>query len=335
MNEIVHGGRLDEAVKQFGGPRDAWVDLSTGINPHTYPVPEISAAAWADLPDEAATDRAADAARAAYGADALAGVSLAAGSQMHIQVLPYLFKPQPIAIVGFTYQEHGVCWRRAGHEVYVTDGLGSAEATARIVIVVNPNNPDGRVFDRSDLVSLARRLGAKGGMLIVDESFADVSPHSSVAEEAGRDGLFVMRSLGKFFGLAGVRLGVGLGSQALISRLNERLGPWPVSGAALEIATDCLSNTAWHRKMLKKLNNEREKLEEVLIANGHEIVGGTALFVLSRHGGATELWQHLAQAKILTRSFPGKPDWLRFGLPAGRAALNKLNRTLADFYKMD
>ncbi len=92
---------------------------------------------------------------------------------------------------------------------------------------------------------------------------------------------------------------------------------------------------AWHRKMLKKLNNEREKLEEVLIANGHEIVGGTALFVLSRHGGATELWQHLAQAKILTRSFPGKPDWLRFGLPAGRAALNKLNRTLADFYKMD
>ncbi len=152
--------------------------------------PEISAAAWADLPDDAATGRAADAARAAYGADALVGVSLAAGSQMHIQVLPYLFKPQPIAIVGFTYQEHGVCWRRAGHEVYVTDGLGSAEATARIVIVVNPNNPDGRVFDRSDLVSLARRLGAKGGMLIVDESFADVSPHSSVARR-GRAGRLV------------------------------------------------------------------------------------------------------------------------------------------------
>lgn len=335
MNEIVHGGRLDEAAEQFGGARDAWIDLSTGINPHSYPVPEISPAAWANLPDIEAERAAANAARTAYGADELTGVSLAPGSQMHIQLLPYLFKPQPIAIVGFTYQEHGVCWRRAGHEVYVTDGLGSAEATARIVIVVNPNNPDGRVFDRSELIGLARRLGAKGGMLIVDESFADVSPHSSVADEAGRDGLFVMRSLGKFYGLAGVRLGFGLGSPALISRLDDRLGPWPVSGAALEIATDCLSNSAWHRKTLKKLNNEREKLEEVLIANGHEIVGGTALFVLVRHGGAQDLWQHLAKARILTRSFPGKPDWLRFGLPPGRAALNKLNKALASFYNLD
>lgn len=332
MAPIVHGGRLDDAVKRFGGSREKWIDLSTGINPQSYPVPEISKKAWQLLPDEDAWQLAAQAARTAYSAHPEVGISLASGTQMHIQNLPYLFKPQAVAIVGFTYQEHGICWQRAGHDVFVTDGLESAEATARIVIVVNPNNPDGRILDRQELVSLSRRLGAKGGLLVVDESFGDVSPRSSVADKAGRDGLIVMRSLGKFFGLAGVRFGTALGAENLTRRLEERLGPWAVSGPALAVATAALSNTKWQTSALKKVTAERERLEEVLLRNGHEVVGGTGLFVLSRHGNATELWEHLANAKILTRAFPGKPEWLRFGLPPTKGALNRLDKALAAYY---
>ena len=335
MTAVMHGGRLDEAVTRFGGKREKWLDLSTGINPFGYPVPEIAKERWTDLPDQGAVDEAELAAREAYDVSEHAAVSLAPGSQLHIQLLPYLFKPQPVAIVGFTYQEHGVCWRRAGHDVYVTDGLESAEATARIVIVVNPNNPDGRIIPRDDLISLSRRLGAKGGLLVVDESFSDVSPNSSVSDEAGRDGLFVLRSLGKFFGLGGVRFGTGLGTRLIVERLNEMMGPWAVSGPALAVATDALSNKNWRKKMLRKLSAQREKLETVLSENGCEIVGGTGLFVLARHPKASDLWEHLARSHILVRSFPGKAEWLRFGLPKNQSALKRLDKALGTFASPD
>lgn len=331
MTDVMHGGRLDEAVAKYGGARGKWLDLSTGINPHAYDVPDVPAHSWTSLPDKGAETAAREAARKSYGATEHAGISLAPGSQMHIQILPYLYKPQPVAIVGFTYQEHGVCWQRAGHQVYMTDGLDSAEATARIVVVVNPNNPDGRVFQPNELLPLARRLAAKGGVLIVDESFADASPDCSIASEAGRDGLLVMRSIGKFFGLAGVRFGVALTSPQLQIRLDERLGPWAVSGPALAIAEAALSDQKWQKRNLKKLDGACEKLRTVLESNGLEIIGHTSLFVLVRDDRAGDLWEHLAASHILTRSFPGKPDWLRIGLPSSRAGLNKLDKALASF----
>ena len=331
MSDILHGGRLDEAVARFGGPRSKWLDLSTGINPGSYPVKDIPKQAWTSLPDEDAWNNAANAVRLAYEIHPSAGVSLAPGTQSHIQNLPMLFKPQPVAIVGFTYQEHGICWKRGGHDVYVTDGLESAEATARIVVVVNPNNPDGRVLDRKELAGLARRLGAKGGLLVVDESFSDVSPNASVADQAGRDGLLVLKSLGKFYGLPGVRFGAAVGAENLIRRMEEMLGPWAVSGPALHLAATALGDRKWYRRTRKKLNEGREQLEEILISNGHEVVGGTGLFVLSRNEFAEDIWEHLAQLKILTRSFTGKPEWLRFGIPANKVAFKRLDKALSTF----
>ena len=332
MSDVQHGGRLDAAVAQFGGKAEKWLDLSTGINPASYPVGEIDKRHWQRLPDQKAWNDAADAARVAYGATDQAGVSLAAGSQAHIQLLPTLFKPQDVAIVGFTYQEHAIHWRKAGHQVFVTDGLESAEATARIIIVVNPNNPDGRITDRKALTELARRLAAKGGLLVVDEAFGETAPRSSVADQAGRDGLVVLRSLGKFYGLAGVRFGVALTYENLARRLEEGLGPWAVSGPALVVGAQALADEKWQKRMTKKLVVGREQLEEVLLNNGHEVVGGTGLFVLTRHGQAERLWTHLAKAHILTRTFSGKPEWIRFGIPGSKPAFNKLDKALAAFY---
>ena len=331
MSEILHGGRLDEVVERFGGPRSKWIDLSTGNNPHAYPIREFPKSVWTTLPDRDARDEAESSVRAAYELHPSAAVSLASGTQSHIQILPLLFKPQPVAIVGFSFQEHGNCWKRGGHDVFVTDGLESAESTARIVVAVNPNNPNGRILDRKELIGLARRLGAKGGLLVVDESFADVAPNASVADQTGRDGLLVLRSLGKFYGLPGARFGAALGADILIRRMEEMLGPWAVSGPALHLATAALNDNKWHRKTRIKLNEGREKLEEILTSNGLEVVGGTGLFVLSRHPSAGEVWEHLAESKILARSFIGKPEWLRFGLPGSKSAFNRLNKALAKF----
>lgn len=332
MGEISHGGQIDKAVARFGGDGAEWLDLSTGINPNGYPLPDLDPDIWSRLPDKAGWDAAAAAAREAYGAGAVAAISLAPGSQAHIQLLPWLFKPQAVAIVGFTYQEHGLCWRRAGHEVYVTDGLESAETTARIVIVVNPNNPDGRIWDPEALAGLARRLASRGGILVVDEAFGEVTPNASVAGETGREGLVVIRSLGKFYGLAGVRFGVVLTNELIARRLEERLGPWAVSGPALAVAVQALSDGKWRKQTRKKLVAMREDLEVILLKSGHEIAGGTDLFVLSRQGKAHELWEFLGSRKILTRVFPGKEDWMRFGMPGDKRALKRLHNALISFY---
>ena len=330
MSALVHGGRIDDAMAVYGGDRGRWIDLSTGINPWPYPIPTLGADVWGRLPEQQRYDACCAAARERYCAPADAAMSLAPGSQMHIQLLPTLYRPQDVAIVGFTYQEHAYCWERAGHSVFVTDGLASAEATARIIIVVNPNNPDGRIHSREELLAVAKRLAVKGGLLVVDEAFADPVPGVTLAPYAGRKGLFILRSFGKFYGLAGVRLGIAMGEEAIIRELNERLGPWAVSGPALAIAESAFADTRWTNRTIKKLDRERVTLEDALSEAGLTIVGGTPLFTLASHDDAAEIADLLARDHILVRSFPGRPHWLRFGLPATKGRRERLLESLAN-----
>ncbi|MEL6734897.1 MAG: threonine-phosphate decarboxylase CobD [Pseudomonadota bacterium] len=331
MTQLAHGGRIDQAMARFGGNRARWADLSTGINPSSYPIPDIAAHAWHDLPDEAAYETARQAVRLSCDAGPDTPVSLAPGSQMHIEQLPRLFKPQAVAVAGFSYQEHSHCWAKAGHEVYVTDGLESAEASARIVIVVNPNNPDGVAHDRETLLALSKRLAVKGGMLVVDEAFGDVVPEISLGPEAGRLGLVVMRSLGKFYGLGGVRFGAVLGPASIIEPLDDALGPWAVSGPALAVADVALRDRTWQQRNRKKLQQRRQELETLLQQHGCTLVGGTDLFVLVRHPVAERLAVSLAEHHILVRTFPAMPEWLRFGIPSGKAVLKRLDAALEGF----
>ncbi|EFL90674.1 threonine-phosphate decarboxylase CobD [Ahrensia sp. R2A130] len=328
MKALEHGGRLDAAIAKHGGTAKQWLDLSTGINPRGYLVGEVHPDAWARLPDTARWTAAVEAQRHSCEAPQQAGISLAPGTQMHIQQLPTLFKPQPVAIVGFTYQEHAHCWKRAGHNVLITDGLESAKATARIIIVVNPNNPDGRQYDPDELAALGRSLGSKGGLLVVDESFGDVAPDLSVAPQTGFDGLVVLRSLGKFYGLAGVRFGAAIGAPALTDKLDETLGPWSVSGPALDLAARALSDRTWRTRMRRKLKADRDDLEATLKERSFRLLGGTNLFVLVETSQSKALAEHLAGHRILVRQFSAKPDWVRFGLPGSLPALKRLAKAL-------
>ncbi len=330
---VIHGGRLDEAVAKFGGAHKKWLDLSTGINPVAYPMPDIEESAWTQLPLSSDIEHLLSVAKLAYGAPEGAKCAVGAGSQAFIQAVPTLFKPQSVAIVGFTYQEHGLCWQQAGHEVLVADGFESAEASARIIVLVNPNNPDGRTYDPLMLAELAKRLGAKGGLLVVDEAFCDVAPELSAMEYAGQPGLLILRSFGKFFGLAGLRLGFAFGPDLLIERLAQCLGPWPVSGPAITVGIKALMDKSWIKRIKKRLAANRSAFEGILTNAKLSIVGGTDLFVLVQIENASELYEHLASKHILTRPFPGREDWLRMGVPGKKPVLNRVAKALAEFSK--
>jgi cobalamin biosynthetic protein CobC len=221
------------------------------------------------------------------------------------------------AILTPTYNEHARAARLAGHSVIETRE-SAALGDADLAIVTNPNSPDGRLIDREALLAVAAKLRARGGILIVDEAFMDVGPPGfSLAGDVARGNLVVLRSFGKFFGLAGIRLGFALLDQPSAVRLAAMLGPWAVSGPALAIGAAALADTAWIEQTRHRLLQASGRLDAILIGAGLGIPGGTTLFRLVRTPAAAALFHHLGRAGILVRNFPDNATWLRFGLPAG------------------
>jgi cobalamin biosynthetic protein CobC len=324
-----HGGQLQAAAAAFGTPAEGWLDLSTGINPMPYPVPDLAPALWTRLPDSDLFQAARRAALAYLGAPLTAGIVEAPGSQALIQALPRLVRPTRVAVIGFTYAEHERCWRAAGHRVVELDGIEDVTG-ASVVVLANPNNPDGRLFAAPQLTALAERLAAAGGLLVVDEAFADVMPESSVAAFAGRPGLCILRSFGKFFGLAGLRLGYALAAPGLAAALESHLGPWRVSGPALEIGRRAMADAVWIEATRAKLTAAAARLDRLLTGAGLAIIGGTALYRLADCPDAEALHAALARQGVLVRRFPRRPRWLRFGLPADDVAAQRLKRALAE-----
>jgi cobalamin biosynthetic protein CobC len=324
----IHGGRLDEAMVRFGGARADWIDLSTGINPWPWPVAEVAPQAWTRLPDAAAVEATTKAARRCYGTPADAVIIAGNGSQALIQALPLCLDPTTVAVVGLTYREHERCWTLAGHRVRSVPDLGAVPEGTDVVVLVNPNNPDGRTVAPGVLLDVADRLAGRGGLLVVDEAFADVAPAISVAAETGRPGLCVLRSFGKFFGLAGVRIGFALCDDRIGAALAARLGPWPTSGIALDVAARALADDEWVSATRARLAGAMAALRETIARCGLTVIGSTDLYALVDCADAGRLWRSLCAAHILTRPFPERPRWLRLGLPATAEAAQRLGDAL-------
>jgi cobalamin biosynthetic protein CobC len=323
-----HGGRIRAATEEFGFPDAGWLDLSTGINPFAYPVPELRPEIWAQLPDSDLFSSARQSALAYFGAPPAAGIVEAPGSQALIQALPRIVLRSRVAVVDFTYTEHARCWRAAGHEVAEVEGIEACEG-ASVVVLANPNNPDGRLVEQANLEALRQRLAAIGGLLVVDEAFADVAPDYSLAVHAGRPAMCLLRSFGKFFGLAGLRLGYALAEPPLATALESLLGPWRVSGPALEIARRAMSDRAWIDAARLKLADAVSRLDSLLAKAELKVIGGTDLFRLVEHAQAERLFIALCKAGILVRRFALRPKWLRLGLPREEAAWDRLEDGLA------
>jgi cobalamin biosynthetic protein CobC len=236
-SNIEHGGALDKAIARFGGMPGDWLDLSTGINPEHYPLPDIPAEVWNRLPDDRLLLGTCKLARDYYGLPEGAPIVAAPGTQALIQIIPSLTKPATVAILTPTYQEHAVSFAASGWQVVECAGIADIPDNATVAVIVNPNNPDGRVIAADELLALARTLGARGGFLVVDEAFADPHPEISAAALACHEPLIVLKSFGKFFGLAGVRLGFAIAQAGIVETIARRLGPWAVPGPALVIAS--------------------------------------------------------------------------------------------------
>jgi cobalamin biosynthetic protein CobC len=281
----------------------------------------------ARLPSSGALTGLLDAARAAYGVPPDAGLCAAPGTQAILQALPAIVGRSDVAVISPTYGEHAHIWRQAGYSVSEIARLDQV-GDARVVVIVNPNNPDGRLVKPGRLDDLRADLAVKGGLLIVDEAFADVAPDISLANRTAQNGLLVLRSFGKFFGLAGIRLGFAAGDPDLVDVLAARLGPWAVSGPAIEIGTRALGDAEWIEATREKLAATRERLDRSLLSHDFQLVGGTDLYRLVQCDDSHERFKELAMAGVLVREFPHRPGWLRFGLPGSDADFERLGRAL-------
>lgn len=303
-----HGGNLDAARAVYGD--GDWIDLSTGINRRPYPLPALPAEVWTALPTAEARTRLIAAAAAAYGVAAAALLPVA-GAQAAIQLYPRLRKPGHARILTPTYNEHAASLRSQGWQVSEVSTLAGL-AGADLAVVVNPNNPDGQAHDPAVL----RALAGDTGLLVVDESFADPCPELSLAPEACET-LLVLRSFGKFYGLAGVRLGFLLGGAADLNALAEMAGPWAVSGPALEIGAAALADRHWAAQTTRRLGDDAARLDALAARAGWSLVGGTALFRTYATQDAEQAQETLARHHIWSRCFAHDAGWIRLGLPDG------------------
>lgn len=309
---LEHGGKLRAAARRWNIPLADWLDLSTGIAPRPYPVPAVPAEVWQRLPED--DDGLEAAACDYYGARHLLPMS---GSQAAIQMLPRLFAPGRVAIPAPIYNEHPGAWQVAGH---TRVGWGDPSDYA---VVCNPTNPTGQRYSRTELMERARRVR----LLVVDEAFLDAEPEASLIG-GGADNVVVLRSLGKFFGLAGVRVGFVFAAPELLRRMQEAMGPWAVSGPSREAARLALADTAWQAAARPQLQAAGERLRHLLAPLGE--VKATALFATLSSPHSNELFDYLARRAILTRRFDQQP-LLRCGLPANEAGWQRLATALNEW----
>jgi len=317
--KLHHGGQCRAAAARYNIPLEDWIDLSTGINPNGWPVKDIPSDSWQRLPED--DDELVEVACQYYGAPTLLPV---AGSQAAIQALPRLREFSHVAsrvcVLSPSYAEHAHAWQRANHTVKAVttdtpEQINDALPDTDILVVINPNNPTGTVFSVEQLLDWHAQLAQRGGWLIVDEAFMDTTPEQSVASYTDRPGLIVLRSLGKFFGLAGTRVGFVCAHETLLAQLDTLLGPWPISTASRWVAIQALRDTTWQAQTRLNLAGDSKRLHALLTKHGLTPDGGCAFFQWVCTPQAETIHEKLAQQGILTRLF-STPQSLRFGLPS-------------------
>ena len=330
IDECGHGGALDLMRARFPQAPQPWIDLSTGINPWPYPLDSPQPEVLQRLPTATATAACRDAMAGAFGAAAECVLPIP-GSELLIRLLPTLLRPRHgtrVAITRPTFADHAEVWRAAGCRVTETPDPLDALASTDLIVLCNPNNPDGRVWSPDRLEAARVTLAERGGWLIVDEAYADVRPDLSMATRGGRASLITLRSFGKFFGLPGLRLGALIAPQDTLETVRQYLGIWSVSGPALAAGAQAYRDCDWQQSTRHLLATARARLDAVLNATGLRVVGGAALFRFVEVDDAGSVWRHLAERGISVRRFDWSQNRLRIGLPPDTDAEARLAQAL-------
>lgn len=329
---IDHGGRLSMARARWSDAPLPWIDLSTGINPRPYPPGDIDPSAWSRLPDPAAIAALEATMAAAFGVEDAGHVVACAGSEAALRLLPMLRRGRArVGIAGPTYGSHADAW--AAHEVIeaMLPALLARLDDLDVLVVVRPNNPDGTLAEETTLADAAARLAARGGWLVLDEAYADAMPGVALAARDWARAAIVLRSFGKTYGLAGVRLGAVVAPPALVAPLRALLGDWPVSGPAIAVATRAYADRDWLRATHARLAADAARLDALIAEAGMMPQGCCPLFRLIEHDRAAALYHHLGARGILARAFADQPRRLRIGLPGAEADWTRLAKALKEF----
>ena len=294
-----HGGKLDEAVLQFGGRKSEWMDLSTGINPRPYPFKKVGQMLWERLPDDNDFEDIYKAAHNFWNVPKSSVVLGASGVSSIIAIIPFLNPLSTVSIQQPTYSEYKLSFERVGYKVLKTGG--------EINVIVNPNNPDGKIQKVNEILENHKRL------TIIDESFCDLYPENSLINLASQPGFIILKSFGKFWGLAGLRLGFAIGRPETVNPIKYALGPWQISGPALSIGCQALHDIKWAEKTRANLYKSAIRLDKIM--KRYRLIGGTNLYRLYFVTDAKKLFRKLASNKVLIRNFDYNRNWVRIGLP--------------------
>lgn len=307
-----HGGNLDEAARAFGFALDEMRDLSTGISPVSYEMALPSSSVAQALPLDSDLAALYEVAKTAYGAPAEAAICAGPGSQSLLGALPRLLAgPRVIWCPEPTYNEHRYRWEKYGHHV---DGGPACPARADVIILGQPNNPNGHIWSKEEIASYHQMMQQTGGLLILDEAFADAMPEISFGAKAGQDGLIILRSLGKFYGLAGLRVGFALGADDMIAQLRDEIGPWPLSQLAMIVAEAALQDSHWQARHRDFLSQQARLMTSYLSKAGFEIVTSLPLFISVRHQHMPRIHHYLASHGFWTRRYQADPCFMRLGI---------------------
>jgi len=345
---LIHGGQLQQVALQYNIPAEQWLDLSTGIAPISYPIPNIPLKTWQDLPQQ--NNELLAAAKQYYQCEHL---TVTNGSQAIIKALPYLWqkknkntnsdKLRRVYLPKYGYKEHAQAWKNAGYNLhFYFDELPPLDEINEnsVLVIINPNNPTGMLFDRETIIQYQTLMQQLNGLLVIDEAFIDVmSIEHSMCSQVKNTNTLVFRSFGKFFGLAGIRIGFLVANQSWCDAFNEHLGPWQVNGPAQLIALNALRDTQWHIQQKQQLTRLRNNLEAQLWKHlGNKIIleiKGTDLFLTvtfnetpHNNMNAQKLYTFLCEQAVYVRLTDEK-DKLRFGITTDKQLI-QLSNTLKD-----
>ena len=336
---LIHGGQLIELAKTYDKPISSWLDISTGIAPFSYPPPKIPKKSWRRLPEinENLHNIIRDYYRCEFSA-------ISNGSQAAIMSLPGLWKskirkPITVFLPIHGYKEHALAWEKNDCNIcWYDDNLPDIKALDAdcVLVVINPNNPTGKLFEREVLLEYQTAIERLGGLLIIDEAFMDcVQPSQSMSTHVKLGNTIVLRSFGKFFGLAGVRLGFVIANQDWVTRISEIQGPWTVNGPALFIASKALADKGWQEKQQSRLKRQSKSLcqvmQECFKHDSYHWISGTNLFQTIRFKTSTaaEFWyKSLCERQIYVRIFEDN-NALRFGIPNPKELIRLRNALIS------
>jgi cobalamin biosynthetic protein CobC len=333
---LLHGGQLQQVAKQFNIPPSDWIDVSTGIAPISYPIPDIPLSVWQQLPQQ--NPELIAAAQQYYQCSQL---MITNGSQAIIKALPSLYRQsnvnsQNVYLPERGYKEHAQAWKNAHYNLhFYQDNLPELSDILpnSVLVIINPNNPTGIFYNAQTINKYQQQLAHLNGLLVIDEAFIDVMSDTTLENQSygsqaanqkenqrENDHCLVLRSFGKFFGLAGIRIGFLVASSSWCQAFKELLGPWQVNGPAQLIAQHALQDTSWQttqRGTLKRLRKMQEgMLKQAFPQTILQTINGCDLFLtLSFHqqDTAKKLYMLLCQQGVYCR-LADEQDTLRFGL---------------------